>query len=89
MKYISVDALQAFCDNQIDHSITPNDFQRMNHIEIVRCKDCKFAHMTYDGLCKYCDKYTDDDGFQIELYQSGDWFCADGIPKEGGGHEES
>ena len=34
MKYVNVDDLQAYCDNQIDHSITPNDFQRMNHIEI-------------------------------------------------------
>lgn len=42
MKYVKVDDLQAYCDHQIDHSIMPNDFQRMNHIEIVRCKDCKF-----------------------------------------------
>ena len=33
-KYVKVDDLQAFCDNQIDHTITPNVFQRMNHIEI-------------------------------------------------------
>ena len=46
--------------------------------EIVRCKDCKYAHMTYDGDCKYCDMFTDDDGNPIERYRSGDWFCADG-----------
>ena len=34
MKYVSVDDLHAYCDNQKDHSITPNDFQRMNHIDI-------------------------------------------------------
>ena len=33
-KYIKVEDLQAFCDNQKDHCITPNDFQRFNHIEI-------------------------------------------------------
>ena len=32
-KYIKVDDLQRFCDNQKDHSITPNDFQRMNHYD--------------------------------------------------------
>ena len=45
---------------------------------IVRCKDCKYAHKTYDGDCKYCDMFTDDDGNPIERYRSGDWFCADG-----------
>ena len=34
MKYISVDLLQEFCDNQKDHSISPNDFQRMSQIDI-------------------------------------------------------
>ena len=33
-KYIKVDDLQSYCDNQKDHTITPNDFQRMNQIEI-------------------------------------------------------
>lgn len=46
--------------------------------ELVRCKDCKYAHLTYDGDCKYCDNFTDDDGFPIERYHPGDWFCADG-----------
>lgn len=46
--------------------------------EIIRCKDCKYAHKTYDGDCKYCDMFTDDDGNPIECYRSGDWFCADG-----------
>ena len=57
MKYISVDDLQAYCDNQKDHSITPNEFQRMNYIEIIRCKDCK-----KEALCRrHWDK--DDDWF--------------------------
>ena len=41
MNYISVDDLQAFCDNSKDHAITPNDFQRMNQIEVVLCKNCE------------------------------------------------
>ena len=33
-KYVKVDDLQAYCDNQKGHSITPNVFQRMEFIEI-------------------------------------------------------
>ena len=47
-------------------------------VEVVRCKDCKYAHLTYDGTCKYCDMLTDDDGYLIERYLPGNWFCADG-----------
>ena len=32
-KYIKVDDLQKYCDNQKDHSITPNDFQRMTQYD--------------------------------------------------------
>lgn len=53
-------------------------FPTVDRPEIVRCKDCKYAHKTYDGDCKYCDMFTDDDGNPIERYRSGDWFCADG-----------
>ncbi len=30
-KYIKVEDLQKYCDNQTDHTISPNEFQRMNH----------------------------------------------------------
>lgn len=53
--------------------------------EIVRCKDCRFAHMTYDGLCKQCDNATDDDDFMLTLYLPGDFYCAFGERKEGDG----
>ncbi len=43
--------------------------------EITRCKECKFAHLTYDGDCKYCDKWTDEFGIPEELYLDGDFFC--------------
>lgn len=43
--------------------------------EIIRCKDCKYAHLTYDGDCKYCDKWLDDEGFHLTLYLDGDFYC--------------
>lgn len=41
--------------------------------KLVRCKDCKFSHMTYNGECKYCDIWFPDE----KLYLDGDYFCAD------------
>ena len=43
--------------------------------EIIRCKDCKFAHLTYDGMCKYCDMMKDDDDRYLEMYVDGNFFC--------------
>ena len=48
------------------------------HEAVVRCKDCKYAYLTDDGECKYCEMEKDDNGFLIEKYRSWDWFCADG-----------
>jgi len=47
-------------------------------IDIVRCGECRYAHMTYDGQCKYCDQITDDDGNVIEVYYDGSHFCSYG-----------
>lgn len=44
-----------------------------NQPEIIRCKDCKYSDMTSNGLVKYCDIWFPDD----QLYQDGDYFCAD------------
>lgn len=41
--------------------------------EIIRCKDCKYSHMTYNGECKYCDIWFPDE----KMYLDGDYFCAD------------
>lgn len=41
---------------------------------VVRCKDCKFAHMTYDGECKYCDVWE----AEGQMYLDGDFYCAFG-----------
>ena len=46
--------------------------------EIIRCKDCKFSHMTNDGrYCKYCDQFTDTDdyGELVEMYFDSDFYC--------------
>ena len=43
--------------------------------EIIRCKDCRFAHLTYDGDCKYCNKWTDEFGIPMELFLDDDFYC--------------
>lgn len=53
-------------------------------VEVVRCKDCKFSHMTYSGECKSCDKWVDDDDFHLTLYLDGDFYCAWGERREDG-----
>lgn len=47
-------------------------------IDLVRCKECKFAILTYDGYCKYCDLWVDDNNNYIEVYFDGEHFCSDG-----------
>ena len=59
-----------------------NAIQKNGGIDIVRCKECKHAHMTYGGDCKYCDMWKDDDDFCIELYLDGDFYCAYGERKD-------
>ena len=39
--------------------------------EIIRCKDCKYANMTTDGECKYCDIWFPDE----KVYMPGDYYC--------------
>lgn len=50
--------------------------------DLVRCKECKHAHMTYGGDCKHCDMWKDNDDRSIELYLDGDFYCAYGERKE-------
>jgi hypothetical protein len=52
-------------------------------VEVVRCKDCKFASLTYDGECKYCQRWKEKyDGESVSLYLDGDFYCAWGERKE-------
>lgn len=55
-----------------------------NNGELIRCKDCKYATMTSDGkMCKYCEMDTDDFGYPRCVYHDADWFCADGVKRNG------
>lgn len=50
-------------------------------VPVVRCRECKYAHLTYDGDIKYCDLLAAKDEYgdcDPCFYRSGDWFCADG-----------
>ena len=40
--------------------------------EIIHCRDCKFARMTVNGECKYCDIWFPDE----KTYMPGDYYCA-------------
>ena len=73
-------------DRQLDDGrITIGEYEQMIepmnrevHPEIIRCKDCKFSHMTNDGrYCKYCDQFTDTDdyGELVEMYFDSDFYC--------------
>lgn len=46
-------------------------------IDIVHCKECRYATMTTNGECKYCDIWFSDE----KMYMSGDHFCASGEKK--------
>lgn len=48
-------------------------------IDLVHCVECKKAHLTYDGDCKYCDEWKDDDGNYIEVYHDGNHYCSYGV----------
>lgn len=52
----------------------PNKFATDTNVgnEIICCKDCKYSHMTIDGLCKYCDIWFPEE----EMYADGKHFCA-------------
>ena len=40
--------------------------------ELITCMNCKYAQLTYDGECKYCDVWFPNEA----LYMDGDYFCA-------------
>lgn len=41
---------------------------------VVLCKECKYAHITYSGEVKYCDIWFPDE----KMYLDGDYYCASG-----------
>lgn len=57
---------------------------------VVRCKDCKYASLTYDGECKYCQRWKEKyDGESVSLYLDGDFYCAWGERREDGNKPKS
>ena len=64
--YGNGDAPEGFCVDVEDIQALPSA-----QPEIVRCKDCKYSHMTYDGDCKYCDIWFPDE----PEYMPGDYYC--------------
>ena len=68
-KYIKVDDLQSYCDNQKDHTITPNDFQRMNQIEI----GWHTGTPTEEGLYLTVVKIDDGNGKHCYTYEPVFW----------------
>lgn len=56
--------------------------RQAGYAKVVMCRDCKYAHLTDDGECKYCDMEADDEGNIPERYRPWDWYCADGERKE-------
>lgn len=50
-------------------------------VPVVRCSECKYAHMTYDGECKYCDFWQEDGG--DALYLDKGFYCAAGERRDG------
>lgn len=48
-------------------------------VEVVRCKDCRYGHMTYRGECKYCDMWETDGE---ALYLDGRFYCGFGKRRE-------
>jgi len=82
-KYIKVDDLQRYCDNQKNHSITPNEFQRMNHYDF----GLHTGTPTEEGL--YAVYYLDDNNPSATPYEvlydgflspdgEGNWIDRDG-----------
>ena len=51
-----------------------DDQPTVDAVPVVRCKDCIFAHLTYDGECKYCDAWSGGE----PLYLDGDFYCSFG-----------
>lgn len=89
-RYIDADAfnkdLQKRWNINSDHDFADKEVWRALEdapsIDIVRCGECKKAHLTADGTCKYCEEWKDNDGDYIEVYHNADDFCSYGERKD-------
>ena len=81
-RYIDADALDiVYEDGDMTCVRNLDAVPTVDAVQVVRCRECKYAHLTYDGDIKYCDLLAvkDEDGeCDPCFYRSGDWFCADG-----------
>ena len=64
-RQVAIDAL-----DEIRHVLDTKEKQLIilpsAHPEIIRCKDCKYAHITYGGEVKYCDIWFPDESHYID-----------------------
>lgn len=44
-----------------------------NQTEIIHCKDCKYAHITYNGEVKYCDVWSPEEPIYMDANNN---FCS-------------
>lgn len=65
------------CNGFLDW-LEQENYNFVNTVELVRCKDCRHGHMTSDGFCKYCDRFPEFG----EIYFPGHFYCADGERKK-------
>lgn len=63
------------------------DLSAVDAAPVVRCSECKYAHMTYDGECKYCDFWQEEGG--DALYLDKGFYCAAGERRDGDAHEHA
>ena len=73
----TIEELMADIERAREESKNSHLIEDEDIVRVVRCKDCKYAHMTYNGDCKYC-QIDIDRGYTDAAYRDGDWFCADG-----------
>lgn len=88
-EYIDIDAQVVVTDTRgCEHETTVRHIFEMNKgvytaadvVEVVRCKDCIHASMTFNGTCKYCAVWFQDEA----MYLDGDYYCAYGERKTDG-----
>ena len=74
----------AYCSVTIDEFIEEIDrIPAADVVPVVRCKDCKYAVLTYDGDCKYCRYWAErHEGYSTKLYLPPDFYCAAGERRE-------
>lgn len=58
-----------------------NNLPAVDAVPVVRCKDCKYAHLNDDNECKWCDRISalTDEGepYYVPVFPP-DWYCAYG-----------